>query len=116
MTVAVLREMSRLETIFVHVPVIATDQISGGQIDPTGDVVVMTFTNDRALPDTPTWVAADWASVPRPDGTLKYYARALVGPAGVTTLAVAPRWWAHALVTDNPQIPICTSTRSFRVL
>lgn len=110
-----LVEMSRLETVFVHVPIIATNEATGIVIDPTADSVTMAFTQGKRLPDTPTWYTADWATITNADGTKSYYARALVGPAGVIALTRSPTWWAHAKVVDNPQIPICTAARSFRV-
>ena len=117
-----LVEISRLETRFVHVPIYATDQVTGLRIDPTADPVTMTFTRGEGLPDIPTWYTADWLTVVVPvttDNPLgkEFYARALVGPGadGVVTLKKSPTWWAHAKVVDNPQIPICRATRSFRV-
>ena len=111
-----LTEMSRLETIYVHVPVSAVSETTGAAIDPTGDTVTMAFANSATLPASPTWYAADWVTITNADGTHTYLARCLVGPTGgVTTLAPSPTVWAHAKVVDNPQIPIPHASRPFRV-
>lgn len=113
-----LAEMSRLETIYVHVPVTARNEATGALVDPTSDTVTIAFCQSLKLPATPTWYAADWVTDATNPTSPIYLARALVGPGAgaVTTLAAAPRWWAYAKVVDNPQIPIVRTSQSFRVL
>ena len=118
-----LTEKSRLETIFVHVPIVATDRITGLRIDPTSDTVTMTFTRGRRIPDGTTWYPADWATVVVPVTAdnqlgLEFYGRALVGPGtgAVIDLKPSPTWWAHCQVVDNPQIAMSTAARSFAVI
>lgn len=108
-----LDEISRLETVYVLVPIEATDTTTGLPVDPTSDAVTMTFTTSPTLPDTPTWYAADW--VTDPSGPT-YYARCLVGPApGVVVLAAAARVWATPQIVDAPEVAMPTASVSFRV-
>ena len=107
-----LNELSRLETDYVYVPVLARDVLSGALTNPTGDTVAMTFTIGERLPDAPTWYQADWIT----DEDGKFWARCLVGPdGGELALAASPTWWPTVKIGDNPTTPMIRAARPFRV-
>lgn len=81
-------------------PVSATE--NGVPVNPTALVVNLAFVTG-ALPSPGDWKAASWET----DATTEpdtYYARALVGPGGVITLAPGS-WDVWVKVTGAPEIP-----------
>lgn len=88
--------ISHLSTEYIRVPVIATE--NGNAVDPTADVVQMAFPAHNTEPAT--WFTASWETA----GSL-HFARCLIGPAGVTTLA-AGLYDVHTKIADSPEIPV----------
>jgi hypothetical protein len=94
-----LAEISSLSTEYVLIPVQFIDPVTGGQIDPTGDVIVMAFTQGSVDPVGGDWVSATWRS-----GGPPYIAQTLVGPAG--KVLAKGGWKVWAKITSNPELPV----------
>lgn len=87
-----------LSTEYVAVPISLSD-FGGATVDPTTDTVEMAFSPGAfATPAEDEWNAADWVTE---DG--EYFARCLVGPAGVVALdeALYSIW---VRVTASPEL------------
>jgi len=91
--------LSVLSTVFVKSKITAT--VNGVYpYNPTADTVEAAFVAPGVNPAALDWKAASWET----QGT-SYFARCLVGPAGVVTLAAGTyKMWVR--VTDNPEIPV----------
>ena len=76
--------------------------------DPTADVVEFAFTDPYIDPVSGDWVSGSWEkqSLTTPAGTFTlFFARCLVGPGGVTTLAKG-LYDVYCRITDNPEVPV----------
>lgn len=85
---------------YVLVPIIVKE--AGLVINPTADVVEMAFTNEGVAPVESDWKTGSWEA-----DTLDqlYYARCLVGPNGVISLA-AQVWDTYVRISDQPERPV----------
>jgi hypothetical protein len=72
-------------------------------VDMTQDPVELGFTLEEE--DEPeAWVSGEWETI---EG--QTWAVALIGPGSVLGVLEKDRWWVHARVTDNPEVPHLTS-------
>lgn len=96
-----IAEISAASTEYVRVPVSA--RASGSVVNPTGDTVTMAFMSTAANPGDSDHKTASWETdaTTTPD---TYYARCLVGPAGVVTLTAATTYRVWVKVTDTPEV------------
>ena|SRR5579859_1813147 len=95
--------ISSLSNEYVRVPIAATN--AGAVVDPSTDTVVLAFVAEGATPVSGDWKAGTWELDTTTTPTTTFYARALVGSAGVITLAagVFDTW---VKVSDNPEAPV----------
>lgn len=83
---------------YVKFPI--TAEVAGADYDPTVDVVELAFVRVGTQPGSGDWVTGSWEvilTIP--------YARALIGPGGVKTLA-GGFYDVYVRVTDNPERPV----------
>jgi hypothetical protein len=94
--------ISSLSNEYVRVQIQATS--AGSAVDPTADAVQLAFVLEGTTPVSGDWKAGTWeidaTTTPTTD-----YARALVGSAGVITLA-AGTYDVFVKVSDNPEVPV----------
>lgn len=96
-----MSQISALSTQYVKAPITAPD-------NPTVDVVTMAFVPVGTNPGESDWKAASWDTVTLTGGVTQYLAKALVGPAGVITLA-AGHYQVWISVIDDPETPVLMS-------
>jgi len=95
-------QLSTTSTEYVRVPISVTE--AGAAVVPTSDAVSMAFMTPGATPGALDFKSATWETdtTTSPD---TFYARCLVGPAGVVTLTAA-MYDVWVKVEDNPEIPV----------
>lgn len=87
---------------YVRVPIAARE--AGGLVDPTGLPIVMGFSTVRTVQPA-LWSTAIWEFI---DG--QHWGALLVGPGSPHGVMAAGRYWVHAKVTDNPEVPALISS------
>jgi hypothetical protein len=92
-----------LSTEFVRVAIGAIED--GITIDPTLDSLQMAFPSTGVKPVAGDWKSATWET-DISTSPVTYYARALVGPTGVITLAAGTLYDVYVKITDSPEIVV----------